>query len=68
MRIKVGVGMKPTGGDLVAHVMGHLPKDEAEYFDLAKKNTCEAIAMILRGEIDRAMNAYNKKVREKEEA
>ncbi|MBQ1681826.1 MAG: aminoacyl-tRNA hydrolase [Agathobacter sp.] len=68
MRIKVGVGMKPTGGDLVAHVMGRLPKDEAEYFDLAKKNTCEAIAMILRGEIDRAMNAYNKKVREKEEA
>lgn len=64
MRIKVGVGMKPQGADLANHVMGHVSKDDLEYYDLAKKNACDAIAMILRGDIDRAMNDYNKKVRE----
>lgn len=67
MRIKVGVGEKQTD-DLIAHVMGHMPKSEREYFEMAMDNACKATEMILEDRIDQAMNEYNKKLREKEEA
>jgi len=67
MRIKVGVGEKPKGADLAAHVMAHLPKDEQEFFQMAMENACSAAIMMMQDDTDRAMNEFNKKLRVKEE-
>lgn len=70
MRIKVGVGEKIPDSDLAAHVMGHLNSEDKEFFATAMENAYESTKLILADEIDKAMNLYNKKLREsvKEEA
>ncbi len=59
MRLKVGVGEKPKGSDLVGHVLGRLPKEERSEVDEAISRAVLAAELILAGEIDRAMNEYN---------
>ena len=61
-RIKVGVGEKPKEYDLADYVLGHFSKAEKELMEDGYKNAMEAIEMILQGEIDAAMNQFNKKV------
>ena len=61
-RIKVGVGEKPKEYDLADYVLGHFSKAEKELMEDGYKNAIEAIEMILQGEIDTAMNQFNKKV------
>ena len=61
-RIKVGVGEKPKEYDLADYVLGHFSKSEKEQMGDGYKNAIEAIEMILQGEIDTAMNQFNKKV------
>ena len=61
-RIKVGVGEKPKEYDLADYVLGHFSKAEKELMEDGYKNAIEAIEMILQGEIDGAMNQFNKKV------
>ena len=61
-RIKVGVGEKPKEYDLADYVLGHFSKSEKEQMEDGYKNAIEAIEMILQGEIDTAMNRFNKKV------
>ena len=61
-RIKVGVGEKPKEYDLADYVLGHFSKSEKEQMEDGYKNAIEAIEMILQGEIDTAMNQFNKKV------
>jgi len=67
MRIKVGVGEKKAGADLVAHVLGHLPKEERAYLEEAMQDACGATELILADEMNKAMNLYNKKKRVIEE-
>ena len=62
LRIKVGVGEKPKEYDLVDYVLGHFSKGEKEIMEQGYKQAVEAIEMILQGDIEAAMNAYNKKV------
>ena len=66
-RIKMGVGEKEPGGDLIAHVMGRLPQEDKEWFAQATEDAVQATAQILSGEIDRAMNEFNAKKRKEEE-
>lgn len=61
-RIKVGVGEKPKEYDLADYVLGHFSKTEKERMEDGYKNVIEAVEMILQGEIDAAMNQFNKKV------
>ena len=61
-RIKVGVGEKPKEYDLADYVLGHFSKAEKEAMEDGYKCVIEAIELILRGEIDSAMNQFNKKV------
>lgn len=61
-RIKVGVGEKPKEYDLADYVLGHFSKAEKELMEEGYKNAIEAIEKILQGEIDGAMNQFNKKV------
>ena len=69
MRIKMGVGEKPKGYDLADYVLGHFTRDERMVMDEAAKAATEAIRMMMAGDVDRAMNAFNKKAsQQKEEA
>jgi len=62
LRIKVGVGEKPKEYDLVDYVLGYFSKEEKEIMEQGYKQAVEAIEMILQGDIEAAMNVYNKKV------
>lgn len=61
MRVKMGVGEKPKGYDLADYVLGHFTGDERKVMDEAAKSAIEAIRMMMGGEIDRAMNQFNRK-------
>ena len=61
MRVKMGVGEKPKGYDLADYVLGHFTGDERKVMDEAAKTAVEAIRMMMSGDIDRAMNQFNRK-------
>lgn len=61
MRIKVGVGEKPKGYDLADYVLGHFSKEELAVMGDSLERVNGAVNMMLEGEVDKAMNAYNKK-------
>ena len=61
-RIKVGVGEKPKNWDLADYVLGAFSKYDRKLVDEALERTAKAAALIVQGEIDEAMNLYNKKL------
>lgn len=61
MRIKVGVGEKPRGYDLADYVLGHFSKEELAVMKDSLERVDGAVTLMLEGEIDKAMNDYNKK-------
>ena len=61
-RIKVGVGEKPKGYDLADYVLGHFSKGEKEQMEEGYKKAVNAVELMLQGEVDAAMNEFNKKV------
>jgi PTH1 family peptidyl-tRNA hydrolase len=65
-RIKVGVGEKPKNYDLADYVLGHFSKGERELMQEGYQSAAKAVELILTGEIDAAMNEYNRKVKPKE--
>lgn len=65
-RIKVGVGEKPKGYDLANYVLGRFSKEERELIKEGFECAAEAVAMITAGEIDQAMNKYNRKRKDNE--
>ena len=65
-RIKVGVGEKPKEYDLADYVLGRFSKAERETVEDGYKKAIEAVEMIVRGDIESAMNVFNKKVTPKE--
>ncbi len=67
MRIKMGVGEKPKGYDLADYVLGHFTQDERKIMDEAAKAAAEAIRMMMAGDVDKAMNAFNKKATQQKE-
>lgn len=60
-RIKMGVGEKPKGYDLADYVLGHFSKEERAIMDESVQDACKAIEMMLKDDIDGAMNVFNKK-------
>ena len=61
MRVKVGVGEKPQGYDLVDHVLGHFTESERKVMDEAVTRAADAVRAIIAQGPDAAMNDYNKK-------
>ena len=59
MRIRIGVGDKPAGSDLVDYVLGSFSKEEKKILDETKRNAVLAIEMIISDGIDKEMNLYN---------
>lgn len=62
IRIRVGVGEKPAGWDLVDHVLGHFSFEERKRMDGSVDRAADAVRMILSQDADAAMNEYNRKV------
>lgn len=62
-RIKVGVGEKPKNYDLADHVLGHFSKQERELMEEGYEHASDAVEQIVQGEIEAAMNVFNKKVK-----
>lgn len=65
-RIKVGVGEKPKKYDLADYVLSRFSKEEHAIMEEGYQKAVEAVEMILRGEMDEAMNKFNRKVKPKE--
>lgn len=63
-RVRIGVGEKPEGWDLADHVLGHFSKEDRMLVDDAIKDAADAAALIIRGQIEEAMNIYNGKGKE----
>ena len=63
-RIKVGVGEKPKGYDLADYVLGHFSKSEREMMDEGYDNAVRGVEMIVSGDIEGAMNEFNRKKKE----
>lgn len=61
LRIKVGVGEKPKGYDLVDYVLGHFGKEELEVMVETLEKVDGAVNLMLEDEVDMAMNRYNVK-------
>ena len=63
-RIKVGVGEKPPRMDLADYVLGHFSKAEKEQMEEGFAAAVGAAERIAAGEIQAAMNEYNRKKKE----
>lgn len=61
-RIKIGVGEKPKGYDLAEYVLGHFSRDERGLVEKALERTAGAAKEIIKGDIEGAMNIYNRKI------
>jgi PTH1 family peptidyl-tRNA hydrolase len=61
MRIKIGVGEKPKGYDLVDYVLGHFTSDELKVMNESFKEVDGAVNLMIEGNVDKAMNDYNAK-------
>lgn len=60
-RIRVGVGEKPRGYDLADYVLGHFSKEEKTVMKEGVEKAVKAAEMMLKGDIDQAMNQFNRK-------
>lgn len=58
-RIKIGVGEKPKGWDLVDYVLARFPKDEEPQIRQALEDTADACISIMNDGIEKAMNDFN---------
>lgn len=58
-RVKVGVGAKPEGCDLVDHVLGHFSKNDREILNDSVKRAAEAVEVMITDGPDAAMNRFN---------
>lgn len=62
IRVKMGVGEKPKGWDLVDYVLGRFSAPEREQMDEAVLRAAEAVRVIVDQGADAAMNQFNRKV------
>lgn len=58
-RVKVGVGGKPEGGDLVRHVLGRFSKGDEKIIGEVLDFAVEAVEAIVSEGVDAAMNSFN---------
>ena len=67
-RIKVGVGAKPNKEyDLASWVLGNFPSEVLPAMHESTDLACEAIALMVNGQTDKAMNLVNSKVPAKDQ-
>lgn len=60
-RIRIGVGMKRIGQDLVNHVLSHFSGEQLEAVAEGMENAVKAAELMVAGQTAKAMNTYNGK-------
>ncbi len=68
IRVRVGVGDRPKGYDLVEHVLGHFTAGEQDIMDGAFIDAANAVVAIMNDGCDAAMNIYNRSKKETDES
>lgn len=58
-RVRVGVGPRPPGEDLVEYVLSPWPEDARERVDAIRERAADAVERVLRGDLQAAMNEFN---------
>lgn len=58
-RIRVGVGEKPKGWDLVDYVLGRFSKEEEPQIREALQQVCDACEVLMNEGVEAAMNRFN---------
>ncbi len=58
-RVRIGVGAPKEGESLEDFVLGKFTPEELEVLTPSIEKACDAIELIIQGEIDKAMNLYN---------
>ena len=61
MRIKVGVGEKPSGWDLADYVLGHFSDEDQTKLKETMPDIIQAATLMVQGDVDKAMNDFNAK-------
>lgn len=61
MRIKVGVGEKPSGWDLADYVLGHFSEEDQTKLKEIMPDVIQAATLMVQGDVDKAMNDFNAK-------
>ena len=61
IRVRMGIGEKPECKDMKDYVLGRFSKGENELIAEATEKAMEAIELIIKGELETAMNRYNRK-------
>lgn len=64
MRIKIGVGEKPSGWDLADHVLGHFSDEDLIKLKEIMPDIMGAAVLMSQGDVAKAMNDYNAKKQE----
>ena len=64
LRVRVGVGGKPQGRDMIGHVLGSVPPEEKEAMEEGIGRAAQAVVCILNDGPDKAMNQFNTKSKE----
>ena len=59
-RLRIGVGRPPAGMDPIQHVLGRFRPDERKLVEDAVSRAADAIEMIQREGLERAMETYNR--------
>lgn len=65
-RIKIGVGDKPAQYDLADYVLGHFSKEDKSRMEEGYKRAVRAVELLVSGQVEQAMNEYNKKIKREE--
>lgn len=61
MRVRIGVGTVPEGGEMINHVLSRPRGESAKLLKASYEDVCGAVNLILTDGIQKAMNAYNGK-------
>ena len=64
MRIKIGVGEKPSGWDLADYVLGHFSEDDKVKLKEVMPDVISAAVLMAQGDVAKAMNDFNAKKQE----
>jgi PTH1 family peptidyl-tRNA hydrolase len=60
-RVRIGVGEKPQGWDLADYVLSRFSKEDRTLVEGAFDKSVDAVTLMLDGNIEEAMNKYNRK-------
>lgn len=63
-RVRVGIGPKPEDRDAADYVLEEFRPEEREKLQPALAQACQAVEMIIGGDLSRAMNLFNRRKKE----